>query len=181
MVAALVVLAGSVITTLVAAEVADPDVLFSGWFESQFEGVADSSGGEVVAVLVVSVAIALVMIVLLVSELIPMRKPVVFLLSSNEHGVATIERNSIRELAEHTALSFRGVRDAGCKVVKNGEQLMVISCRASVPLGTIMSEITAELQSKIKDTVEEHTGLKVRQVNVKSKYESGRTKHLALR
>lgn len=181
MVVALVVLVGAVITTLVAVEVADEDVLFSGWFESQFEEVADSSGGEVAAVIAVSIAIALGMIVLLILESIPLNKPVLFLLGSTEHGVTTIERDSIRELAENTALSFRNVRDVSCKVVKNAEDVMVISCRASLALGTNMPEMTAELQSKIKDSVEELTGLTVLQVNVKSKYESGRTKHMALR
>ncbi len=180
-VAALVILAGLVITTLVAANVTDPDVLFSGWFESQFKDVADLSGGAVAGVMAASIFIAFGIIFLLILELIPFRRPVLFLLSSSENGIAVIEKDSIRELAEHTAISFRNVRDATCKVVKNGEKLMVISCHASLPLGSIISEITAELQSKIKNTVEEHTGLKVRQVDVESKYESGQAKHLALR
>ena len=180
-IAALIVLAGAVITALVAVELSDPDVLFSGWFESQFEEVADASGGEVAGIIAVSVVIALGMVVLLVFELIPMRKPVLFMLSSTEHGIATIEKDSIRELAENTALSFRNVRDAYCRVVKNADDLMVIICRVSLTLGTNMPEMTAELQSKIKGAVEELTGLTVLQVNVKSKYESGRTKHMALR
>lgn len=180
-IAALAVLAGAVITTLVAVEVADPDVLFSGWFESQLEEVADASGGEVAGIIAVSITIALGMMVLLIFELIPMRKPALFMLSSTEQGIATIEKDSVRELAENTALSFRNVRDASCRVAKNAADLMVISCRTSLALGTNMTEMTAELQSKIKGTVEELTGLTVLQVNVKSKYESGRAKHMALR
>lgn len=180
-VAALLVLISAVITALVAIEVSDPDVVFSGWFESQLEEVADSNGGDVTGIVAASITIALGMAVLLVFELIPMRKPVLFLLSSTEHGIATIERDSIRELAENTALSFRNVRDANCRVVKNAEYLMVISCRATLALGTNMPEVTAELQAKIKESVEELTGLTVLQINVKSKYESGQTKHMALR
>jgi len=58
---------------------------------------------------------------------------------------------------------------------------MMISCRVSLALGTNMHEVTAELQSKIKGSVEELTGLTVLQVNIKSKYESGQNQHMALR
>lgn len=180
-IAAILVLTSAVITFIVAIEVADPDIVFSGWFESQLEEVADSNGGEVTGIIAASIAIALGMLIILFFEFVPVRRPVLFLLSSTDHGIATIERDSIRELSENTALTFHNVRDVSCKVVKNGEDLMVISCQTSLALGSNMPEMTTELQSNIKDAVEELTGLTVLQVNVKSKYEPGRTKHMALR
>ena len=114
-------------------------------------------------------------------ELAYKHKPVLFLLSSTDHGIATIDKNSICDLAESTALTFHNVRDVICKVGKQGPDFMMVSCKATLALGTNMPEITAELQSKIKESVEELTGLTVLQVNVKSKYESGRNKHMALR
>ncbi len=180
-VAALAVLASAVITVLVATEVSEPDIVFSGWFESQLEEVADSDGGDVAGITAAGIAIALIMIILLFFELIYKRKPVLFLLSSTDHGIATIDRSSICDLAESTALTFHNVRDVTCKVGKRGPDLMMISCTFSLALGTNMPEATAELQSKIKESVEELTGLTVLQINVKSKYESGRNKHMALR
>ena len=179
-VAAIVVIAGAIMTVLVASEAADPDFLFSGWFDSQFQEAADSSGGEVAAIITTCIAIALATAVLLIYEIIPMRRPVKYLIGSSEQGISTIDRDSIRELVESTAMSFQNVRDVRCKVVKSTGGL-IISCRSQLSLGTNLSEITSELQSKIKNTVEELTGLTVLQINVKSKYESGRTKHTALR
>lgn len=179
--AALVVLAGAVITVLVATEASEPDVVFSGWFESQLEEAADSDGGDVAAIMAASIVLALMMVMLLFFELIYKRKPVMFLLSSTDHGIATIDRSSICDLVESTALTFHNLRDVTCRVGKQGPDLMMISCRASLALGTNMPEVTAELQSKIKESVEELTGLTVLQVNIKSKYESGQNKHMALR
>ena len=179
--AALVVLAGAIITVLVATETSEPDIVFSGWFESQLEEVADSDGGDVAAIITASITIALVMIILLFLELAYKRRPILFLLSSTDHGIATIDRNSICDLAESTALTSHNVRDVMCKVGKQGPDLMMVSCKVSLALGTNMPEVTAELQSKIKESIEELTGLTVLQVNVKSKYESGRNKHMALR
>ncbi len=179
--AALAALAGAVITTLVAIEVNQPDVVFSGWFESQLQEVADSSGGDAVAIVATSIAIALGMIVFLFFELVPLNKPVRFLLGSTEHGIATIEKDSVRELAEKTAFTSHNVRDAVCIVAKRTQDSMVIHCRASLDLGANIPEVIAELQNNIKNSVEQLTGLTVLQVNVKSKYESGRTKHMALR
>ena len=109
-----------------------------------------------------------------------MHRPVRYLISSNEQGVSTIDRDSIRDLMENTALSFRPVRSARCKVNRTDEGL-VASCRALLTPGTNMSQITSDVQRKVKDTVEELTGLTLLQFDMKSKYESSHARNMAVR
>lgn len=58
---------------------------------------------------------------------------------------------------------------------------MLISCRASLALGTNIVEMGADLRSKIKEVVEQLTGLPVAQVDIRTKYESREAKPLAVR
>jgi uncharacterized alkaline shock family protein YloU len=177
---ALVILAGAVITLLVAAGVSPPDVLPYGWFEPQLQGIADATGGTAAAIIALTVVIALGMIALLFFEFAPSGKPASLLISSAENGVVTIDVESVCMLAEHTATSTRGVRRVKCRVRESAGGLL-ISCRASLALGTNIVEMGADLRSKIKEVVEQLTGLPVAQVDIRTKYESREAKPLAVR
>ena len=175
---ALVILAGAVITLLVATGASSAD-MFRG-FQSQLQGAADASGGGAAAIIAVAAVIALGMLALLLLELIPLRKAVLLLISSTEEGITAIERESVCELAEKTAAVVHNVRDVRCSVRERAGGLLV-SCRALVALGTNIPQVSAELQSKIKKDVEELTGLPVAEVDVKAKYESVEVKRLIVR
>ena len=176
----LAILAGAVITLLVATELSTPDIIGSGWLESQLQRAADATGGSAAAIIAVCVIVALGMIALLVFELSPYRKPVPLLISSSEKGIATIDKESVCVLAEAIAASSQYVRYVECSVKERTGGLLV-TCRASVALGCNVPELSAELQSNIKQSVEQMTGLPVVQVDVKTKYESVEGKRLALR
>jgi uncharacterized alkaline shock family protein YloU len=177
---ALVVLAGAVITCLVASHVSMPDILPYGWFESQLQRVADASGGTIAGIIAISVAIALGMIVILLFEFIPLSKPATLLISSTEKGITTIDVDSVCILAEHTGATIRDVRDVKSKIRESAAGLL-ISCRTSVALGSNLLELEAESRSRISETVEQLTGLPVAQVDIKIKYESRKAKQLAVR
>lgn len=177
---AAVILAGAVITLLVAAGVSTPDVLPYGWFESQLQRVADATGGSVAGITAVSVAIALGMIALLFFEFIPLRRPVLLLISSTEKGVITIDVESVCVLAQKTAATVRSVRGVNCNVRESAEGL-VISCRASVALGSNIVEVGADVRSNIKEAIEQLTGLPVAQVDIEIKHEAVQAKRLAVR
>lgn len=177
---AVVILAAAVITLLVAAGVVTPDVLPYEWFESQLQTVADATGGSLAAIIAISVIIALGMIVLLFFEFTPSGKPVSLVISSTENGVITIDVESVCVLAEHTAASARGVHRVRCRVKESAGGLL-ISCRASLALGSNILEIGADLRSKIKEVVEQLTGLPVEQVDIRTRYEPREAKRLALR
>lgn len=176
----MLVLAGAVITLLVATEVRTPEVLPYGLFESQLQRVADATGGSAAAIIAVSAVIALGMIALLFVEVIPTRKPVLLLISSTEQGITTIDKNSVCVLAEKTAATLHYVRDVKCSIGQRTGGLL-ISCRASVALGSNIPEVSAELQNKIREAVEQSTGLRVVEVDVRAKYETVEGKRLAVR
>lgn len=174
----LVILAAAVITLLVATGASAPDIV--PWFESQLQRVADATGGGAAAIIAVSVIIALGMVALVFFELRPLRRPVPLLISSTEQGIATIDKESVCVLAERTAATVTNVHDVKCSVGERAGGLR-ISCLASVALGSNIPEVSAELQSKIKEAVERLTGLPVAQVDVKTKYEPLEAKRLAVR
>lgn len=177
---ALVILAGAVITCLVASPVSTPDILPYGWFESQLQRVADANRGTVAGIITISVVIALGMIVILLFEFIPLSKPATLLISSTEKGVTTIDVDSVCMLTEHTGATVPDVRDVKSRVRESPEGLL-ISCRTSVALGSNLLELEAESRSRISETVEQLTGLPVAQVDIKIKYESRKAKQLAVR
>ena len=174
------ILSAAVVTALVAAGVSTPDVLLYGWFESQLQTVANASGSSVAGIIAISVAIALGMIAILFFEIVPLRTPTSFLISSTQEGIITIDIESVCALAEATRGTIHSVRNIKCSIRESAEGLL-ISCRASVVLGTNMPEVGAELQSKIKESVEHFTSLPVAQVDIKLRYESVEARRLAVR
>jgi len=176
----LAILAGAVVTLLVATEFSTPDIIGSGWLNLELERAADASGGSAAAIIVVCVIIASGMIALLIFELSPSSKRVPILISANEKGIATIDTKSVCLLAEKVAASSQYVRDVECSI-KESTAGLLITCLASVALGCNVPELSAELQSNIKQSVEQMTGLPVAQVDVKVKYESMEGKRLAPR
>jgi len=179
-IAALVVLTGAVITTLVAVGASAPDILPYGWFETQLQRVADATGAGVVGIIAVSIVIALGMLGVLLLESMPLREPPPLLISSTEGGTTTIDVDSVCTLVENTGVTIHGVHDVD-STVKKGAEGLLISCRALVALGINIPEVGAEFQSKVKETVEQLTGLLVARVDVKIRYKSGEARRLGVR
>jgi len=177
---ALLILVGAVTTCLVATGAVTPDVLPFEWSESQLQRVADATGSSAGSIIAIAVVVALVMIVLLVFEFIPLSKPASFLISSTEKGTSTIDADSVCILVEHAGATIHDVRDVKSSVKERLEGLF-ISCRTSVALGSNLLELEAESRSRISETVEQLTGLAVAKVDIKLKYESKKAKTLAVR
>ena len=174
----LLILAGAVITLLAAAGASTPDIF--SYFEAQLQAAADATGSTAVIIIVISVLVAMAMFAILIVELSPLREPHPLLVSSTEEGSVTIDMNSICVLAEKTASLIHNVQHVKCYTKETSGGLM-ISCRPSVLLGTNLVEVGAELQSSIKETVEQLTGLSVANVDIKIKYQPGDAKRLAVR
>ena len=175
---ALLILAGAVITLLVSTGVSTPDIL--SWFEPQLQAVADAAGNTVVGIVTVGVLVILGMIAILVLEFSPFRESRPLLISSTEEGVITVNLKSICILAEKTAAIIHSVQHVKCYTKETAEGL-IISCRPTVLLGTNLLEVGTELQSNIKESVEQSTGLSVPHVDIKIKYEPVGAKRLAVR
>ena len=176
----LIILIGAVITLLVANGASAPDVLPYGWFQPQLQDVASATGVSIAGIIAVSIVIALGMLIMLFFEFTLLRRSVSLLISSTENGVTTIDKNSVCLLAEKTATNIHGMHDIKCNIEESAEGL-IFSCRAWVLMGSNIVEVSAESQNKIKETVEQLTGLLVAQVNINFKYKSAEAKRLSVR
>ena len=175
---ALLVLAAAIITLLVASGVTSPDIL--SWFKPQLQYVVDATGNNAVAIVAISVVVILGMIAILVLESMPISEPHPLLISSTEEGIVTIDIKSICLLAEKTTAIVHSVQHVKCYTKETAGGL-IISCRPSVLLGTNLIELGTQLQSSIKEAIEEFTGLTVGQVDIKIKYEPVEARRLAVR
>lgn len=175
--AAMILLAGSIITLLVATGATGPTSY--GWFSFILDKAATATGANLALTIIVSIIIGLISLIVLILELSIPRQPTPLLINSSAEGVITINRESICILAERTASTVSNVRDVHCAI---GEKVggMVISCQAVVSLAGNVPEITAELQKAVKTEVEKLTGLPVAQIDVKTRYESSDARRLAL-
>ncbi len=178
-VAALAVLVGAVITIGVAIQAWPPDILI-GWFEPQLQQAADAPGGTRVAIVALS-AIAIVgMLALLLAEILPLREPVVHTLSITEKGSATIENDSLCLLAERTGETIHGVRDVR-SVIRERQEGLKVHCTAHVALGSNLLEINPEMKTRIREAIQQLTGLTVFRVDVKFKYHPDKRGHVSVR
>jgi hypothetical protein len=183
---ALLVLAGAVVTVLVAAEAVDPDLLPGGsgeeaWFYDELKGVEGFTGGGQAATIAISIVVGLAALVLLFLEAWPLRRREALLpISSGPNGALNIEASSVRLLAERTGISNRNISSLRCRLgvrrrpTTGGPASIVIACFPRLVLGTDVQEIRDDLQTRIKDTVQRLTGLAVLQVNVvRVRYDRG--------
>lgn len=176
---ALVLIAASIYVLLVAVDALEPESAPGTVFQDQLQTVADATGGERALYIAIPIILALVLVGILTWELTPGRRPMPFLINSNEGGVTTIDRESVRLLAEKTAATNRGVREVHCETADVQERLSIL-CYATVAMGTNIPELGKEIQDKIKESVENYTGLPVTNVNVKAKYETVEAKRLGV-
>ena len=189
---AAVLIAGSLVTILVASEALDPDFLPGGdesiagdaWFEPQLQGLVDASDGEKTAAITLSIIVAIVMTGLVLVELIPSRRRESLQIASTMQGLSTIDASSIELLAERTGLSNRSVTSLKCRIrVKGkfgtGPARIIINCYPKLILGSNAQEVRDDLQARIAQSVQQLTGLTVLQVNVvRVRYERGETSRL---
>ena len=178
-VAALVLLAGAVITIGVATQAWPPDLLI-GWFQPQLEIAADATGGTRLAIIALSVVVIVGMAALLIAEIVPLRTTRIHTLSTSDKGTATIENDSLCLLAERTAEAIHGVNDVQC-FIREDEPGLHVLCRAQVVLGTNLLEVNPEMKAKVREALQQLTGLAVSQVDVRFKYHSDRRGRVAVR
>jgi hypothetical protein len=185
----LLVLAGAIVTLLVATDAVAPDFLPGGgsgelvgdsWFEPQLRDLSDFSGSGLVVTIVVTILVALSMLGLLLVEMRPIvRSRRSLRISSTPDGALSIEAASVRLLAEKTGMSNRNVSSLKCllrvrrRAIAGGSASIAIVCYPRVILGSNVPEIREDLQTRIKQSVEQLTGLTVLQVHVVSRYERG--------
>ena len=184
---ALFILAGGIITLLVATDAVAPgfppggsgDPPSGSWFQPQLESLAGYSGSDLVITIIVAAIVALAMLGVILLEVKPARSGSTLLISSTKEGGLTIEEDSVRHLAERTGSSNRQIESLRCRLRVRGRRSaipasIIIVCYPRVILGSNVQEIRDDLQTRVKEAVENLTGLTVLQVNVaRVRYERG--------
>ncbi len=180
---AVLVVAGAVVISLAATEALDPDFLPGGsgqdaWFYHQLNGLADFGDGDLTVTLVATIAAGVLMLGVLLLEVRPLfKKRMVLLISDSPDGGSTIEVASVRLLAERTGIVNRQVNSLHCKVRPGrrgiGPSSVSIACYPRLVLGSSTEEVRDDLQTRIKESVEQLTGLNVLRVDVYSKFDRG--------
>jgi hypothetical protein len=176
---ALAILAGAVVTIGVAVQVWPTNVLL-GWFQPQLQMAADAPGATRVAIVALAAIAGVGMLALLIAEVLPLRESIIHTLSVTDHGTATIENDSLCLLAERTAETVHGARDVRCMVRERQDGLRVL-CHADIALGSNLLEINPEMKSKVREALQQLTGLTVARVDVKYKFQSDKRGHVSVR
>ncbi len=176
---ALAILTGAVITMGVCIQAWPPSVLM-GWFESPLQMAAEAPTATRVAIMALAAIAAVGMLALLIAEILPLRENMVHTLSVTDKGTATIENDSLCLLAERTGETIHGVRDVRCMIHERQDGLSV-RCHADVALGSNLLEVNPEMKSKVREALQQLTGLTVARVDVKYKYQSDKRGHVSVR
>ena len=192
---ALLAVVAVIVVLLVTTESLDPDFLPGGsaqtpsdaWFYAQLKGLADFGGGDQTITIVVTVAVAIVMLGVLVMTAAPgmRRRHGSLQISSTAEGLTSVEVSSVRLLAERTGAVNRSVISISCRIgvrrrpAGSGPASILIACYPRVVLGSDLQEIRDDLQTRIKQTVEKLIGLTVLQVHVvRIKFDKGEDSRL---
>ena len=178
-VAALAILAGAVVTIGVAIQAWPSDILM-GWFQPQLQTAAEAPGGTRIAIVAMGAIAAVGMLALLLAEILPLREDIVHTLSITDKGTATIENESLCLLAERTGETVHDVRDVRCMIQERQDGLKV-RCMADVALGANLLEIDPEMKTKVREALQQLTGLTVARVDIKYKYQSDKRRHVSVR
>jgi len=176
---ALAILAGAVVTIGVATQIWPPTVL-GGWFLSYLSTAASEPIGIRVAIIALASIAAVGSIALLLAEMLPLRTNLVHTLSVTEKGTATIENDSLCLLAERTGETVHGVNDVRC-LIRERDQGLLIKCDARVALGANLLEINPEMKSKVREALQQLTGLTVSRVDIKFRFQADKRGHVSVR
>ncbi|MBE0480888.1 MAG: hypothetical protein IBX68_07905 [Dehalococcoidia bacterium] len=168
----LFILAGAVITFLVVIQAVSPDIPPYSWMG--LERAAEASGWSAVAIGAVSIIIALLVLFLLLLELRPKRaEKIDLVLDDSFEGRTTIDQDLVRELAERTGAAFAPeVKRLTCDIRKRRFGIAVYCNTLTSPAGDI-PRIGAEIQRRVRHSIEKETGLSVREVRVEAAYDTG--------
>jgi len=86
------------------------------------------------------------------------------------HGKLSISNNALAAIASHAASAVSGVSNAGkINILVEQEGIVTIDIFPVITFGFLLHEVAAEIQKRIKISVEETTGLQVKMVNVQVK------------
>ncbi len=178
----------ALLLVLVATGPVGPDLLpgsgNDSWFYPQLNNLSTFDGGGMAATIVICAGVALAMLLLLHAELRIIGGQEVLLPVSRSPripaggesrgqaaGIVNVEASSVRLLAERIGVANRDVESLRCRLVVRSKPVdcpasIEVRCYPSLRIGSHLPEVSADLRSRIHETVERLTGLTVTEVNV---------------
>ncbi len=90
-------------------------------------------------------------------------------LIENEDGKLLISKETIERLANSVVKNFDNIQDARTKVIIENKNDITILIELQILQNTVIRELNADLQSKIKEVIKEATELEINEVNIKIK------------
>ena len=90
-------------------------------------------------------------------------------LIENEDGKLLISKETIERLANSVVKNFDNIQDARTKVIIENKKDITILIELQILQNTVIRELNADLQSKIKEVIKEATELEINEVNIKIK------------
>lgn len=90
-------------------------------------------------------------------------------LIENEDGKLLISKDTIERLANSVVKNFLNIQDARTKVLIDSKNNIAIIVELQILQNTVIKDLNANLQSRIKEVVKQATDLEVNEVNVKIK------------
>lgn len=90
-------------------------------------------------------------------------------LLENENGKLLISKETIERLANGVVKNFTNIQDAKTKVLIDSKNNITIIVELQILQSTVIKDLNANLQTRIKEVIKEATELEVKEVNIKIK------------
>ncbi len=171
----LLVLFGAVLVLLITFGAVAPAQLLPGAYAETAVGMwlasfARMPPTETLITTVVALALIVVGLLLLIAELRPERRTRTITVREDGLGSVTVRAESVRDLISYTTARMPEVLQLQPEIdsTRNG---LKIRCRAALSPEANIPQVSAELQSRVKQAVEQHLGMKVANVAVMAQLE----------
>jgi hypothetical protein len=171
----LVLLAGAIIMLLITFGVVIAQQVLPGGTAETVVGqwLASFATMPPSATLITTLGTALVIVlglILLFYELRPAPQDTTIRIRDDGLGRVTVRRESVRDLILHTTAQLPDVLQVDPRIAI-GQQGLTIACRTALTPDAHIPHVSADLQARIKQTVEQHLGMKVANVSVQAQLE----------
>ena len=172
---ALLLLFGAVLVLLITFGAVAPAQFLPGAYAETAVGLWLASFARMPATeTLITTAVALVLIVvglmLLIAEMRPERRTRTITVREDGLGIVTVRAESVRDLIAYTTARMPEVLQIQPEIDSTRSGLQ-IRCRAALSPEANIPQVSAELQSRVKQAVEQHLGMKVANVAVMAQLE----------
>lgn len=159
------VCAGTVLLLVASGAVAPGDLTSSGWLGESLEDLEGLTGGEETAAIIALAGVIGAATVLLLAEVLTLGGAEPLSVAGRHGGQFVIAPRSVVRVVEEAGREVQGVQSVR-PVVRRRRDRLIVSGRATLEPGVKITEVTPQLEGKIRSAVESNTGLTVAAVRL---------------